>query len=261
MATLPPTSLGPEAGSWSLCQFLKCFNFSVRDFFFNLLTPVSDTSFYTCACTNCLCETKNGLKSEWKSLGYFIFLPVNGCIQDPEFLFAGAIRAKMPVWGAGSCCPPGRWEPRPQTLLRTRQMARARPLGRVLTSSSFSLCFKATSKATGPVARGNETQPRKRWHLSAKNSCLREARSRGHRTSGQSLPTDPSQPGPVSSRVKARAGEKVESSVSICLGSRAPFLFSHRPGYEIRLQRHGVCGFPRGWRGSHQGTAGMLITH
>lgn len=72
---------------------------------------------------------------------------------------------------------------------------------------------------------------------------------------------DSSQPGPVYSRAKVRAGGEVKSSVSICLGSPAPFLFSHWLSYEIRLQRHRVCGFPMGWTGYYQGAAGMLITH
>lgn len=80
-------------------------------------------------------------------------------------------------------------------------------------------------------------------------------------SSDQSLPPDPSQPGPVHTRARVRAGEEVERSISICFGSQAPFLFSHGLSYEIRLQRHRVCGFPMGWRGSYRGAAGMLITH
>lgn len=108
-----------------------------------------------CACTNCLSETKNGLKSKWKTF-FFFFVPVNGCIRGPEFLFAGAIEERCHFEGPGAVL-----EPQLQILLCTRQKARVQPLGRVLASSSSSLCFKATSKTTGLVANGNKMQPPK----------------------------------------------------------------------------------------------------
>lgn len=89
---------------------------------------------------------------------------------------------------------------------------------------------------------------------------LWEAWSRDLCRSGQLPPTDPS-PEPVHTRAKAQAGEEVGSSIPICLASLALLLFSHWLSYEIRLQRHCVCGFPMGWRGYYQGAAGMLITH
>lgn len=102
-----------------------------------------------CACTNCLSETKTGLKSKLKSFVlFFFFLPVSGAF--------GTLNVSLPRLLEERCHLEGSVrEPQLQTLLCIKHTAGVQPAAEgILASSSSSLCFKATSKATGPWLMG-----------------------------------------------------------------------------------------------------------
>lgn len=103
-------------------------------------------------------------------------------------------------------------------------MARVQPPGITSASSSSSFRFKAISEAIGLAAERSEWETEAGFHQGQSLGRMRDGEQHSH------------------------------------FGSQAPFLFSHWLSYEIRLQRHPVCGFPMGWRGYNQGAAGILIT-
>lgn len=105
IAALPPTSLRPKLALEVSANSLSALTSAVEISFFHLLMPVSDTSFYMCACTNCISNTKKPNSHNRKEILFFQFIQ-EWLHSEPEFLTVSVIRGTMPLWGMWSCCPP-----------------------------------------------------------------------------------------------------------------------------------------------------------